>query len=58
MYGLEYAKSLHMDREFLSIANDIRKKLTDDYSVIERLTQRKTSKYNKELFASTSFLKK
>jgi DNA mismatch repair protein MutS len=58
MYGLEYAKSLHMDREFLSVANDIRKKLTDDYSVIERLTQRKTSKYNKELFASTSFLKK
>ncbi len=53
MYGLEYAKSLHMDREFLSVANEIRKKLTDDYSAIERLSQKKTSKYNKELFAST-----
>jgi DNA mismatch repair protein MutS len=53
MYGLEYAKSLHMDREFLSVANEIRKKLTDDYSSIERLTQRKTSKYNNNVFAST-----
>ncbi|MGB5792828.1 MutS-related protein [Poseidonibacter sp.] len=53
MYGLEYAKSLHMDKEFLSVANDIRKKLTDDYSSIERLSQRKTSKYNKNVYAST-----
>ena len=52
MYGLEYAKSLHMDKEFLSVANDIRKKLTDDYNPIERLSQRKTSKYNKDVFAS------
>lgn len=53
MYGLEYAKSLHMDKEFLSVANDIRKRLTDDYDKIERLTQKKTSKYNKDVFAST-----
>jgi DNA mismatch repair protein MutS len=53
MYGLEYAKSLHMDREFLSVANDIRKKLTDDYNPLERLSQRKTSKYNKDVFASS-----
>ncbi len=53
MYGLEYAKSLHMDREFLSVANDIRKKLTDDYSAVERLTHKKSSKYNKDLFVST-----
>ena len=53
MYGLEYAKSLHMDREFLSVANDIRKRLCDDYSSIERLTKRKTSKYNKDLIVST-----
>ncbi|NVJ53181.1 MAG: DNA mismatch repair protein [Campylobacteraceae bacterium] len=53
MYGLEYAKSLHMDREFLSVANDIRKRLTDDYDKVERLTQKKTSKYNKDVFAST-----
>ncbi|RXJ99088.1 DNA mismatch repair protein [Arcobacter sp. CECT 8986] len=56
MYGLEYAKSLHMDREFLSVANDIRKRITDDYDKIERLTQRKTSKYNKDVFASTCII--
>ena len=53
MYGLEYAKSLHMDKEFLQVANSIRKKLTNDYSSIERLTKRKTSKYNKDLIVST-----
>ncbi|MGB5917915.1 MutS-related protein [Arcobacter sp.] len=53
MYGLEYAKSLHMDKEFLRMANDIRKKLTDDYEPIERISQRKTSKYNKDLIVST-----
>lgn len=53
MYGLEYAKSLHMDKEFLVVANDIRKKLTDDYSAVERLSHKKLSKYNKDLFVST-----
>ena len=53
MYGLEYARSLHMDKEFLQVANDIRKRITDDYNKIERLTQRKTSKYNKNVFASS-----
>ncbi len=53
MYGLEYARSLHMDKEFLTVANDIRKRLTDDYSAIERLSQRKTSKYNKNLYVTT-----
>jgi DNA mismatch repair protein MutS len=56
MYGLEYAKSLHMDKEFLSVANEIRKKLTDDYSSVERLTQRKTSKYNNNVFASSCLI--
>ncbi|HAC70576.1 MAG TPA: DNA mismatch repair protein, partial [Arcobacter skirrowii] len=36
IYGLEFAKSLHMDREFLSVANDIRKRLADDYTKVER----------------------
>jgi len=53
MYGLEYAKSLHMDREFLQVANDIRKKLTDDYSPVERLSHKKASKYNKDVFVSS-----
>ncbi len=53
MYGLEYAKSLHMDKEFLKVANDIRKKITDDYAPIERLTQQRGTKYNKDMFVST-----
>ena len=53
MYGLEFAKSLHMDKEFLKTANDIRKRLTDDYDTIERLSQKKTSKYNKDLYVAT-----
>ena len=52
MYGLEFAKSLHMDREFLSVANKIRKDITDDYNTVERLSKKKTSKYNKELYVS------
>jgi DNA mismatch repair protein MutS len=53
IYGLEFAKSLHMDKEFLRVANDIRKRITDDYSSVERLTHKKKSKYNKELYMST-----
>jgi len=52
MYGLEFAKSLHMDKEFLSVANSIRKRLTDDYDTVERLTQKKTSVYNKDLYVT------
>ena len=53
MYGLEFAKSLHMDKEFLKVANDIRKRLTDDYDTIERLSQKKTSTYNKDLYVTS-----
>ncbi|MEA3316158.1 MAG: DNA mismatch repair protein [Campylobacterota bacterium] len=53
MYGLEFAKSLHMDKEFLNIANSIRKKLTDDYDNIERLSRKKISNYNKDLYISS-----
>ena len=53
MYGLEYARSLHMDKEFLNKANEIRKRLTDDYDKVERLSQKKTSKYNNNLFTTT-----
>jgi DNA mismatch repair protein MutS len=53
MYGLEFAKSLHMDREFLSVANSIRKRLTDDYDTLERLSQKKTSTYNKDLYVTS-----
>jgi DNA mismatch repair protein MutS len=49
VYGLEFAKSLHMDREFLDNANKIRKKLTNDYDDIELIKSNKSSKYNKNL---------
>ncbi len=53
MYGLEFAKSLHMDKEFLKTANDIRKRLTDDYDTIERLSKKRTSTYNKDLYIAS-----
>ena len=53
VYGLEFAKSLHMDKEFLSIANDIRKRLADDYDTIERLSKKKRSGYNKDLYIAS-----
>jgi len=53
MYGLEFAKSLHMDKEFLNMANSIRKRLTDDYDTIERLSKKKTSTYNKDLYIAS-----
>jgi DNA mismatch repair protein MutS len=53
VYGLEFAKSLHMDKEFLDTANAIRKRITDDYNTVERLTHQKSSKYNKDLYIST-----
>jgi DNA mismatch repair protein MutS len=53
MYGLEFAKSLHMDKDFLKMANDIRKRLTDEYDTIERLSQKKTSGYNKDLYIAS-----
>ena len=53
VYGLEFAKSLHMDKEFLDTANAIRKRITDDYNTIERLTQKKSSKYNKDLYVAS-----
>ena len=53
MYGLEFAKSLHMDKEFLQVANSIRKRISDDYDTIERLSKKKTSNYNKDLYIAS-----
>ena len=53
VYGLEFAKSLYMDSEFLKVANDIRKKVTNDYNELELLTKQKKSKYNKNLIITT-----
>jgi len=50
VYGLEFAKSLHMDREFLDGAEQIRKKLANDYSNVEMLVQKRKSSYNKRVY--------
>jgi DNA mismatch repair protein MutS len=52
IYGLEFAKSLHMDAEFLESANKIRKRLANDFDELELLVKKKTSKYNKELYVT------
>ena len=50
LYGLEFAKSLHMDKEFLQMAQSIRENLDHAGSEIKKLRRQKSSKYNKELF--------
>jgi len=50
IYGLEFAKSLHMDSEFLEVANSIRKRLANDFDELELLVKKKKSKYNKEVY--------
>jgi DNA mismatch repair protein MutS len=52
IYGLEFAKSLHMDEDFLETANTIRKRLANDFDELELLVKKKTSKYNKELYVT------
>ena len=50
LYGLEFAKSLHMDKDFLNMAKNIREEITNSQSPTKVLSQQKRSKYNKELY--------
>ncbi len=50
LYGLEFAKALHLDKEFLDTAYAIRKELTGDFSEVELLKKKKRSRYNKKLY--------
>ncbi len=52
LYGLEFAKSLHMDKTFIDQAYSLRKKMSGDYSEVELLKKQKRSKYNKSMFLS------
>jgi len=52
LYGLEFAKSLHMDGEFLKTAQAIRESLGAYGSEVKKLRKRKSSKYNKALYLS------
>ncbi|WP_457563712.1 MutS-related protein [Caminibacter pacificus] len=53
VYGLEFAKSIYMDEEFLKTAENIRKKLSEEYSALELLIKKKRSRYNKNLYVTT-----
>ena len=53
VYGLEFAKSIYMDREFLLKAEEIRKKLSNEYSEMELLIKKKKSRYNRNLLVAT-----
>ncbi|BCD68497.1 HNH endonuclease [Nitratiruptor sp. YY09-18] len=50
MYGLEFAKALHMDKKFLEYAYVIRKELTGQKSEVELLKERRRSRYNKKVY--------
>lgn len=52
LYGLEFAKSLHMDKEFLNMAQTIRENLNHSGSDIKKIRKQKSSKYNKDLYLS------
>ncbi len=53
IYGLEFAQSLHIDKEFLKRAQDIRKELAHDYQELELLTKKQKSKYHTELYLTS-----
>ena len=50
LYGLEFAKALHLDKKFLDEAYKIRKELTKEFSEIELLKKRRKSRYNKSVY--------
>ncbi len=52
LYGLEFAKSLHMDETFIKNAYKIRDSLNNDHSELKTLKRQKRSKYNKNLYVT------
>ena len=52
LYGLEFAKSLHMDESFLKNAQNIREELIGNSSELKKLTSQKKSRYNKALYVT------
>lgn len=52
LYGLEFAKSLHMDKTFLKNAYSIRETLIGKQSELKNLKSQKRSKYNKNLYVT------
>ncbi len=52
LYGLEFARSLHMDGTFLRRASEIREELVSGGSELKQLKKKKRSKYHKELYVA------
>ncbi len=52
LYGLEFAKSLHMDTSFLKNAYEIRQSLLGKSSELKQLSLKKRSRYNRELYVT------
>jgi len=52
LYGLEFAKSLHMDKNFLKNAYKIRDTLMGNSSELQKLSHKKRSRYNKNLYVT------
>jgi DNA mismatch repair protein MutS len=50
LYGLEFAKSLHMDKVFLKNAYRIREKIIGKSSELKSLKTKRRSRYNKALY--------
>ncbi len=50
LYGLEFAKSLHMDKTFLKNAYEIRDSIIGESSELKKLKEKKRSRYNKNLY--------
>ncbi|WP_456382315.1 MutS-related protein [Hydrogenimonas sp.] len=55
-YGLEFAKSLHMDRAFIETAYTIRESLGESDDRLKALKKKKRSRYHKDLYLSTCAL--
>lgn len=56
VYGLEFAKFLKLDKDFLKVANEIRMKIANDLTEVELVSKNKTSTYNKNvLFSKCAF---
>ena len=52
LYGLEFAKSLHMDKNFLKNAYNIREEIIGKRSELKNLSIKKQNKYNKNLYVT------
>jgi DNA mismatch repair protein MutS len=52
LYGLEFAKSLHMDKIFLKNAYRIRETIIGKQSELKTITSKKRSRYNKNLYVT------